>query len=424
MSDRAPRDGPRLPPRIAHFDLDTFFVAVERARDHSLRGRPVLVGHAGARGVVAAASYESRAFGCHSAQPMTQALRLCPQAIVIAPDFNAYRAVSTRFHQMLRETSPVVESVGIDEAYVDLTGIGDPLRGASAAAAALRARVRAELAVAVSVCIAGSRTTAKVGSDRAKPDGMIEVPVGEDRAFLAPLPIRDLPLVGPKAAEALLRAGIRTIGELAAADPRWLEQAFGRAGAAISERARGADPTPVNGAGRVARSISREVTFLEDVTDAEELRRVLARHAERVGADLRQQGRRARTATLKLRWSDFTTLTRSHTLERPVQSTAAILEAGRTLLDATLAESGQPRRGAGMRPIRLIGLGVTNLVEDALQLDFLDVARAGAGDAAGGAGSAIGAARGPAGVLRDEELDRTLDSLRARFGSSVVTRGL
>lgn len=171
----------------------------------------------------------------------------------------------------------------------------------------------------------------------------------------------------------------------------------------LSERARGLDPTPVNGGGRVSRSISRESTFGEDVTDEAELRRVLARHAERVGTDLRESGRRARTVTLKLRWSDFTTLTRAHTLDRPMQSTAAILEAGQALLDATIAAE-------GMRPVRLVGLGVTNLVEDAVQLDFFDAAPAGA--------------PGPAGVLRDEELDRTLDGIRARFGTSAVRRGL
>ena len=397
--------GPRLPPRIAHFDLDTFFVAVERTRDHALRGRPVLVGRAGPRGVVASASYEARTFGCRSAQPMVQALRLCPQAIVVPPDFTAYRSVSARFHEMLRDTSPVVESVGIDEAYVDLTGIGDAQGGAHEVAARLRQRVREELDVAVSVCIADSRTTAKVGSDRAKPDGLIEVPVGEDAAFLAPLPIRDLPMVGPKAAEILLRAGVRTIGQLARLDERWLVQMFGRAGTMIVERARGLDPTPVNGGGRVARSISREVTFLEDVTDEAGLRRVLARHAERVGTDLRESGKRARTVTLKLRWSDFTTLTRSHTLDRPLRSTAAITAAARALFDATIATE-------GMHPVRLIGIGVTNLVEDAMQLDLFDAATTGAGTPR------------PAGVLRDEELDRTLDSLRARFGTTAVKRGL
>ncbi|MGE3856758.1 MAG: DNA polymerase IV [Dehalococcoidia bacterium] len=398
--------GPRLPARIAHFDLDTFFVAVERARNPALRGKPVLVGRAGPRGVVAAASYESRKFGCRSAMPMTQALRLCPQAIVVPPDGTAYRTVSARFHEMLRAMSPIVESVGIDEAYVDMTGIGDPDGGAYRAAETLRRDVRAELDIAVSVCIAGSRTTAKVGSDRAKPDGLIEVPVGEDAAFLAPFPVRELPMVGPKAAEALGRMGVRTIGQLAALDERWLVREFGSAGPVLAARARGLDPTPVNGSGRVARSISREVTFLEDVTDEAELRRVLARHAERVGADLRESGKRARTVTLKLRWEDFTTLTRSHTLERPVQSTAAIAEAGRALFDATVAAE-------GMRPVRLIGLGVTNLVEDALQLDFFDAA------ATTPSGTAA-----PAGVLRDEELDRTIDGLRARFGSGVVKRGL
>ena len=396
--------GPRLPPRIAHFDLDTFFVAVERTLDSSLRGKPVLVGHAGPRGVVAAASYESRKFGCRSAQPMVQALRMCPQAIVVAPNFTAYREVSTRFHAMLRDMSPIVESVGIDEAYVDLTGIGDPRDGARLAAEMLRRRVQDELRVSVSACIAGSRTTAKVGSDRAKPDGLIEVPVGDDAAFLAPLAIRELPMVGPKAAEALGRIGVRTIGQLAALDERWLVREFGRAGTVIAERARGLDPTPVNGNGRVARSISREVTFIEDVTDLAELRRVLARHAERVGTDLRESGRRARTVTLKLRWTDFTTLTRSHTLDRPAQSTSAIAEAGRALFDATIAAE-------GMRPVRLIGLGVTNLVEDAVQLDFLDAPTA--GEAPAGRG-----------VLRDEGLDRAIDGIRARFGTDAMTRGL
>lgn len=397
------RTGPSLPPRIAHFDLDTFFVAVECARDPALRGKPVLVGRAGPRGVVASASYEARHFGCHSAQPMVQALRLCPQAIVRPPDFAAYAASSERFHEMLRAVSPVVESTGIDEAYVDLTGIGDRLHGARAAAEAVRARVRAELGVAVSVCIAGSRTTAKVGSDRAKPDGLLEVPVGGDAVFLAPLPIRDLPLVGPRLGEALARAGVHTIGQAAALDPRWLAREFGAAGELLAQRARGIDPTPVHAGARPQRSISREVTFAVDVTDVRELRRVLGGHAERIGADLRDMGKRARTVTLKVRWSDFTTLTRAHTLARPVRSTRAIAAAGRDLLAATLAAE-------DVHPLRLIGLGVTNLVEDALQLEFADAA-----DAAD--------ARGRRGVLRDEDLDRALDGIRARFGSGAVTRG-
>ena len=392
--DGADRFAPSLPRRIAHFDLDTFFVSVERARDPSLHGKPVLVGGTGGRGVVAAASYESRRFGCHSAQPIAQALRLCPEAIVIAPDFERYRERSRAFHAILRAASPVVESGGIDEAYVDLTGIGEGGSDARAAAGRVRQRTRDELDLPVSVCIAGSRTTAKVGSDRAKPDGLLELPVGGDAAFLAPLPLRELPLVGPRLAEELGALGLSTIGEAAALDPRWLERRFGKTGLVLAERARGLDPTPVRAGGRSARSVSREVTFGEDVTDLERLRRTLRSHAERVGADLRGQGRRARTVTLKLRWTDFTTLTRSRTLERPAQTTEELSECGWALLDELLARE-------SLRPVRLIGLGATNLVEDAVQLGFDD-----------------GTTR------RAEQVDRAVDAIRDRYGSDSLTRGL
>lgn len=399
-----PRLGPVLPRRIAHFDLDTFFVAVERVKDPGLVGKPVLVGGRGRRGVVATASYEARAFGCRSAQPMTQALRLCPQAIVVPPDFEAYLDVSRRFHRMLGEVTPVVESGGLDEAYADLTGIGSDGLGGRAAAEALRARVRVELRIAVSVCIAGSRTTAKVGSDRAKPDGLIEVPAGGDAAFLAPLPVRDLPFVGPKFAEALAKAGVRTVGDAAAQDPRWLSAQFGVSGAMLADRARGLDPTPVLAGGRERKQISREVTFLDDVTDLDDLRAVLRDHAERVGVDLRARGKRARTVSLKVRWQDFTTLSRSRTLDRPVQATASIYDAARTLLDEVVAAE-------GFRPVRLIGLGVTNIVDDVVQLDLIDAAR----DAA---------PPGRGDERRQERIDGVLDALRERFGDRSVRRGL
>ncbi len=392
--ERGSRLAPVLSRRIAHFDLDTFFVSVERALDPSLAGKPVLVGGSGGRGVVASASYEARRFGCHSAQPMAQALRLCPEAVVVAPDFGRYAERSRAFHAILRDESPIVEPGGVDEAYADLTGIGEGGAGARAAAARVRARTRAELSLPVSVCIAGSRTAAKVGSDRAKPDGLLEVPPGGDAAFLAPLPLRELPLVGPRLGERLAELGVRRIGEAAALDPRWLERRFGKAGLLLSERARGIDPAPVRAGGREARSVSREVTFAEDVTDPERLRRTLRDHAERVGADLRRQRRRARTVTLKLRWSDFTTLTRSHTLERPVQTTGDLAAEGRALLDELIARE-------GLRPVRLIGLGASNLAEDAAQLGFGD-----------------GAAR------RAERVDRALDAIRDRWGRGSVTRGL
>ena len=383
-----------LPRRIAHFDLDTFFVSVERARDPSLRGKPVLVGGRGGRGVVASASYESRRYGCHSAQPMSQALRLCPEAIVIPPDFERYGACSRAFHAILRESAPIVEPGGIDEAYADLTGLGEGGTGARAAAERVRARTREELELPVSACIAGSRTTAKVGSDRAKPDGLLEVPPGGDAEFLAPLPLRDLPLVGPRFGEQLAALEVRTIGDAALLDRRWLERRFGKAGLLLADRARGIDPAPVSDGGRGAKSISREVTFEEDVHDLDELRRTLRAHAERVGADLRRQGRRARTVTLKLRWSDFTTLTRSRTVAQPVQLTDELSGLGVALLDELLTRE-------RMRPVRLIGLGASNLVEDAVQLGFDD-----------------------AEARRAANVDRALDGIRSRYGGEAVRRGL
>ncbi len=383
-----------LPRRIAHFDLDTFFVSVERARDPSLRGKPVLVGGRGGRGVVASASYESRRYGCHSAQPMSQALRLCPEAIVVAPDFERYGACSRAFHAILRESAPIVEPGGIDEAYADLTGLGEGGTGARAAAERVRTRTREELELPVSACIAGSRTTAKVGSDRAKPDGLLEVPPGGDAEFLAPLPLRDLPLVGPRFGEQLAALEVRTIGDAALLDRRWLERRFGKAGLLLADRARGIDPAPVSDGGRGAKSISREVTFEEDVHDLDELRRTLRAHAERVGADLRRQGRRARTVTLKLRWSDFTTLTRSRTVAQPVQLTDELAGLGVALLDELLTRE-------RMRPVRLIGLGASNLVEDAVQLGFDD-----------------------AEARRAANVDRALDGIRSRYGGEAVRRGL
>ncbi len=407
-----PRGEPTRPRRIAHFDLDSFFVAVERALNPDLIGKPVLVGGAGGRGVVATASYEARVFGCHSAQPMSQALRLCPQAIVVMSGHEVYGEYSRGFHQILNETSPVVESMGLDEAFVDLTGIGPEEGGAYAAATEVRRRVREELNIVVSACIAGSRTTAKVGSDRAKPDGLLEVPVGGDAEFLAPLPVRDLPLVGPRMGEALIAAGIRTIGDAAEADPRWLAAQFGKAGEALAERARGIDYTPVRAGGREHRQISRENTFMQDVTDIEELRRVIQQHADRVGADLRRQQRRARTVSIKVRWSDFTTLSRSRTMDRPIQATPAIVEAARGLLD-------EVARSEGLRPVRLIGVAVSNLVEDQVQLTLDDLGAAPSGGVSSG-----GVAGAQPRVLRDEELDRAIDGLRARYGDRSVTRGL
>ena len=415
------RVGPVFPRRIAHFDLDSFFVAVARLDDASLIGRPVLVGYDGRRGVVSSASYEARAFGCHAGQPMAEARRLCPQALVVSLDFSRYAELSHRFHNILRDISPVVESMGLDEAYGDLTGLPGPTQGgqspAGQAAEAARRRTRDELGLPVSACVASTRAAAKVGSDRAKPDGLIEIPPGGDAAFLAPLPLRELPLVGPSLGGQLAAAGVRTIGDAAALDSRWLERRFGKAGQALSRRARGNDDEPVHGGRRAARSISREVTFAEDVVDLAILRAAFRRQAEEVGEDLRREGKRARTVHIRARWPDFTTCSRSRTVSRPLQANHDIARAAEALLDEVF-------RAEGWHPVRLVGLGVSNLVEDSLQLGFEDVL-AGRTRLPGPprpsdtrTGREI-----PAAPRGDERLDRTIDGLRRRFGATAVLRG-
>jgi DNA polymerase-4 len=232
-----------------------------------------------------------------------------------------------------------------------------------------------------------------VGSDRAKPDNLLEVAVGGDAEFLAPLPLRALPLVGPRFGAVLAALDVHTIGDATKLDRVWLERRFGKPGLLLAERARGIDSTPVVAGKRSARSISREITFGEDVIEFDELIRTLRIHAERVGFDLRTQEQRARTIILKLRWSDFTTLTRSRTVSRPVQLTEELAGIGYELLDELLAR--EP-----LRPVRLIGLGATNLVEDAVQLRFDEEV-----------------------AQRAANVDRALDEIRGRYGASAVTRG-
>ena len=398
MSDAA-GPGARLPRRIAHFELWTPFSWPWSApHAPALRGRPVLVGGTGRRAVVASASYEARRYGCHSAQPMAQAMRLCSQAVVVAPRFDRYRAASQAFHEMLRTLSPFVESAGIDEAYVDLTGAGGG-GAARAAAEEMRSRVRRELGIAVSACIAGTRSTAKVGSDRAKA-GRADRRAGGGRRRLPGAAAAARVAAGrPEAGGAVAGAGHTHRGRGGGAGPPLARAALRASGGVAAPTAPVAlTPRRVRSGRRRAKSVSREVTFGDDVLDVATLRRSLRRHAESVGGDLRREGRRARTVTLKLRWSDFSTLVRSRTVDRPLLTTAALVAAGNALLAEVL-------RREGMRPVRLIGLGASNLVDDAVQLGFDELAA------------------GARGVLRDERLDRALDTIRGRFGKDAVSRG-
>jgi DNA polymerase-4 len=346
---------------ILHVDLDAFFVAVEQARDPSLAGKPVVVGgDPNGRGVVATASYEARKFGVHSAMPLRTATRLLPpDAVYLRGDFREYSRVSRAFHAILADCTPIVESGGLDEAYLDITGC-EPLVGTpEQAAATIRARIRAELGIAASVGGATSKLVAKVASDHAKPDGVCLVPEGTEADFLAPLPLRALPMLGPSTEKRLATLGLVTLGQLAAVPEKTLEAMFGPHGAVIRARARGIDPSKVGGEHN-AKSISREGTFAADVADPEHLRSVLRVFSESVGSQLRRSGRRARTVSLKLRYEDFTTVNRSVTLPQPLSSDEAIFEAANGML-ARL-------RQAERRPVRLIGVGTSNLVKDAVQL--------------------------------------------------------
>ncbi len=376
---------------ILHVDLDAFFVAVEQARRPELQGKAVIVGgDPDGRGVVSTASYEARAFGVFSGQALRTAKRLAPHAIFLRGDFAEYSRVSGVFHAILRDFTPLVDPGGLDEAYLDVTGceglIGPPLQ----AAASIRARVRAETGLAASVGIASSRLVAKVASDRAKPDGVLDVPDGEGAAFLAPMPLRALPMLGPSIEAKLHNLGLATIGQLAALPDATLQGLFGPHGAVLGRRARGIDDTPVGGVDEGPRSISREGTFNEDVAAGNRLRSVLRSYSESVGSQLRAKGLRARTVGLKLRFGDFTTLSRSVTLRRPASSDDAIFAAACELLD----------KAWNGRPVRLIGVGVSNLGPDAQQL-----------------------ALQPGAAERQESLSAVIDQVRRKYGSRSLQTG-
>ena len=348
-------------------------------------------GAPGGRGVVATASYEARKFGVHSAMPIRTAVRLAPHAIYLRGDYTEYVRVSRLFHAILHRYSPLVESGGLDEAYIDVTGC-EPLVGTPPEAAALiRERVKDELGLPVSVGIASSKVVAKVASDKAKPDGVCHVLPGTEAAFLAPMPLRALPMLGPSAEKKLLSIGISTLGQLQAIAEPTLVALFGNHGASIGLRSRGIDPSRVGGDSE-AKSISREGTFAADVIDSAHLHAVLRGFCESVGTQLRRSGRRARTVSLKLRYEDFTTVNRSLTPGQPISSDEAIYEAADILLTRL--------RTAVKRPVRLIGVGLSNFVEDVVQLTLE-----------------------PSQSTKDESLSATFDTIRKKYGSKSLQTG-
>jgi len=349
---------------VLHLDLDAFYASVEQRDKPSLRGRPVVVGGVGARGVVATASYEARVFGVRSAMPSHEARRRCPNAAFLTPRFGAYRAASDQVMGLLRALSPLVEPLSLDEAFVDLRGAPEPLDLAPAALTARVQRLKDDVhevtgGLTASVGLASSKFLAKIASELEKPDGLCLVEPGTEVERIGPMPVGVIFGVGPVTRERLDRIGVRTVADLRGVEPAELVQVVGRAHAeSLAELAWARDDRPVE-AEREAKSISVEDTFATDLTDRGELGEILRRDARQVAQRLVAARLFARTVTIKVRRPDFSTLTRARTLRGATDRTDVIAGVAASLLDAIDVSAG----------VRLLGVGVTGLT-DLLQDDL------------------------------------------------------
>jgi DNA polymerase-4 len=359
---------PVFPRTIFHVDMDAFFVSVEELYDHSLKGKAVVVGgQRDERGVVSAASYEARKFGVHSAMPLRTAAKMCPHAIFVDGHPERYRECSEKVHAVLTSFSPQVEMASIDEAYVDMTGTarlhGPPLK----AAHTLHTRMKAETRLNCSVGIGSSRLIAKVSSAQAKPNGVLWIVPGEESKFLAPLDVRAIPGVGKVMETNLHALGIKKVGDLARLGESELEERFGKRGLALAGKARGEDAggwfDAEVGADSDAKSISHEHTYNQDTADVSQLEATLMRLSEMVGRRLREANYYARTIQLKLRYKDFTTITRAHTVPSPTQLDTEIFEQVRTLFRRNWKKS---------VPVRLLGVQASSFAAQTDQIDLLE----------------------------------------------------
>ncbi len=339
---------------ILHVDMDAFFASVEVRRRPELRGRPVVVGGVGPRGVVSSASYEARRYGVRSAMPTARARALCRHAVFLPPDFARYSAASRAVMQIFREVTPLIEPLSLDEAFLDVAGARRLLGRPAEIAAAIRARVAAEQGITCSVGVAPTKFVAKLGSTRAKPDGLIVVPAGRVLEFLHPLPVAALWGVGERAAEVLARLGLRTVGDVAHAPPAMIRSALGEAAAAhLVELARGRDPRRVTPE-QVEKSIGAETTFDTDIADPDALRRTLLALSDKVGVRLRRAGQVGRTVSIKVRLTDFRTLTRSRTLATATDVAREIFDTAWDLF--RILSPGQR--------VRLLGVRMENLSDE------------------------------------------------------------
>ncbi|HUF84762.1 MAG TPA: DNA polymerase IV [Acidimicrobiia bacterium] len=377
---------------ILHVDLDAFYASVEQLADPSIRGRPVIVGGLGHRGVVAAASYEARRFGVHSAMPMSRARRACPNGVFLAPRFEQYGDASKAVMTILRSFTPLVEPLALDEAFLDVAGTRRLHGTGPDAGAAIRARVRAETGLVASVGAATTKHIAKLASQEAKPDGLFVVEPGEELAFLHPLDVGRLWGVGPAARKRLDQLGVHTVGELAELSEGALVHALGPAqGGHLHALAWNRDDRPVV-PHQEAKSVGHEETFARDIADRSQLEREALRLAERVAARLRAAGRAGRTIQLKVRFRDFRTITRSRTVAEATAVAAEISSIARELLDAVDIGDG----------VRLLGVSVQQLeeakaVQEQLPLD-----------------------EGASPAERHAAVERSVDALRERFGDDAV----
>lgn len=373
---------------ILHIDMDAFFASVEQRDDPKLRGKPVLVGGQARRGVVAAASYEAREFGCRSAMPMAEALRRCPHAVVVSPSRGRYEEASAQVFEVFHKYTPLVEGLSIDEAFLDVTASTSLFGDGETIARAIKRDVFEATALTASAGVASSKFAAKIASDMDKPNGLTVV--GSDvAAFLAPLPIERMWGVGPKTAPTLRRLGYATLGDLARAEPAALERVLGSWGPVARDLARGEDDREVV-PDRDAKSIGAECTFDEDLRTKDEIARTLLSHCARVAERLTEAGLSAGAVMVKLKYADFTLLSRRKTLDEPASDTTTLHEVARELLERF------PLEGAR---VRLTGVAAQELCQGAAQRPlFPDPAAA-----------------------RRRGIESVLLDAKSRFGGSAIT---
>lgn len=377
---------------ILHADLDAFYASVEQLDDPSLRGKPVLVGGAGRRGVVCAASYESRVYGCRSAMATARALTLCPHAVVVRPRFDRYCELSERFMEILGRFSPLVETLGLDEAFVDATGSQRLFGSAELIAQGIRSAARADLGLAVTIGVAPNKFVAKLASDLAKPDGWLHVPAAGLAAWLAPVPIARMWGVGPRTLPRYEAAGITTFGHLQRMDPEAVRAVLGDHGVSMRNLALGRDDRTVDPQ-HEAKGVGKERTFGEDIDSVDAVLDELHGLTQAACTRLRAKGGRTRRITLKIRFADFETITRSATLDSETDST---LEIWRVARETFLRWSNR-----NFQPVRLVGVRLERLPEHAVVPDLFVDPRA----------------------ERARALDKVADAIEARYGRAAAHRG-